>query len=129
MTIKLIARSIIPAIFFCLNILGEASATSVSSSCVVKGTTRSSISVVGSGLTGNFYSIVLSGGRYYWTKAKPANTNGIVAFSFDSNSTATLAGATAIPSTFIKNNTVDVYVRRAGTNVFVGGIRTTCVVK
>lgn len=109
--------------------LNNGFAASVTARCEVTGTTRSRVTVTGIGLSGSVYAITISGNRGYLTPPKVTAANGVVSFIFDSNAAAIRAGAKAIPANFIKSRSAIGYLRRAGSNVFVGGVRATCIAK
>jgi hypothetical protein len=109
--------------------LNNGFAASVTARCEVTGTTRSRLTVTGTGLSGGFYATTISGNRGYFTPSKVTAANGVVSFVFDSNAAAIRAGAKAIPANFIKNRSAIGYLRRAGSHVFVAGVRATCIAK
>jgi hypothetical protein len=128
MCIKKLLGNIAIAVALNLSILGSANAVGLGASCFVS-KSRSSISIVGTGMSGAYWAIVLSGDVAKGSKAKLANANGIVRFFFDSDPAAILRGATKIPVGYIKNAYVIVRIRRAGSNVLIGAVGPRCVVR
>lgn len=127
---KKIACLILLAFWVNFSVATDGFAAGIRVKCEVRGTSRSKISVDGSGLTGIFYAIVKSGVAGYRTKLpnKVANSKGEVEFDFDSNSSDIKGGASAIPANFIKNRTVYGYIRKSS-NVLVGAMKATCIAK
>jgi hypothetical protein len=122
-----IIRLTITALVLNLSILSYASALTLSCKCQASAT-RSSISVVGAGLKGKYWVILISGGVGKASLPKAANASGVVKFDFDSNPVAIGAGARSIPAAYIKNNYVIVRLREAVTNRLLGAVGPTCAV-
>ncbi len=114
---------------FSLIELKVSSAATITVKCTDTGTTRSSISVVGAGISGSNYVIVVSGVRAYKSIVKATRLNGTQAFNFDSNRTAILAGATPISASFIQGLRVEGYLRQAVTHKLIGAIAGICTAK
>ncbi len=104
-------------------------AATITVKCTKYGTTRSSVSVAGAGITGRNYVIVASGGKAYLSGVKATKLDGTQVFNFDSNGTAITNGATRIPAIFIQGLRVDGYLRQALTHKLVGAIGAICVAK
>jgi hypothetical protein len=122
-------KGFVLVILFSLLKLNDASAATISVKCTDTGTIRSSVSVVGAGISGNNYAIVFSGGKAYKSVVKATRLNGTQVFNFDSNATAILNGATPIPASFIQELRVEGYLRQAATHRFVGAIAAICIAK
>ena len=108
--------------------VGKVNAEAIGLSCVDTGTSRSSLTVVGTGLTGSHYVIVASNGIGYKSALKIAGSTGRLVFKFDSNSTAVEQGATYVPAAFIKNLRAVAYLRRSN-HTLVAGIMAICTAK
>jgi hypothetical protein len=130
MNVKKVACLALLAIWVNLSVATDVYAAGIRVKCEVRGTSRSKVSVDGSGLRGAFYAVVKSGVAGYRSKLpnKVANSKGEVEFDFDSNSSDIRAGASAIPANFIKNRTVYGYIRNSS-NLLVGTMRATCIAK
>ena len=112
--------------------LNDVSASSISVKCETRGTTRSKISVDGTGLTGTFYAIVLSPPNTAVRSKLPnktADSNHEVQYDFDSNPADIAAGATKISPTYIRNHTVFGYIRRSSDGRLFGAMQATCSAK
>ena len=84
----------------------DAAAATIKVTCEVRGTTRSKISVDGSGLpAGNYTTVVVSGGNMATTLPEAA-VGGDIETDYDSRPADIRAGATAIPPTFITGGSV-----------------------
>lgn len=110
-----------------LGMAPSANAVTIGAKCQVS-LTRSKISVTAAGLSGSFWATVISGGVMKRSKAKTTNAMGVVTFAFDSDPKAILAGATSIPSAFIKENYVIARLRVADTNRLIGSVGPSCTV-
>jgi hypothetical protein len=110
----------------------EAYASSISVKCETRGTTRSKISVDGTGLTGTFYAIVLSPPNKAVRSKLPnkaADSNHDVEYDFDSNPADIAAGATNISTTYIQSRTVFGYIRRSSDGRLFGAMQAACSAK
>ncbi len=106
-------------IFICISLFfgitfNEANSAVLSASCTKYGTSRSSVSVVATGLNGYYYIVIISGALAYRSPAKWVKAGALTVYNFDSNITA-VPGATYISPAFIKNLRVDNYMRQSGT--------------
>jgi hypothetical protein len=113
-----------------MSILNDANAASVAVKCRASAG-RSKISVDGAGLSRALYRASVRSGAAAAILSKNllAPVGGEVEFDFDSNNADVLAGATRIPSTFIKNNRVvgNLYKRNSnGTLSLVASMAATC---
>lgn len=107
MNFKKIAGLAVTTLALNMIILSDASAASVDVKCETRGTSRSKISIDGSGLASGVYRArAQSGTGVVWSKAFQRPVAGEVEFDYDSNAADIRAGATAISPTFIKNNAV-----------------------
>ena len=129
MSFKKLVILAVPSLALGLLLLGDVNAAAISVKCTMTGTSRSSVSVVGTSLSGSNYVIVGSGGHGYKSGIKTASTTGVLVFKFDSNATAIAAGATPIPATFIKDLRVEGYIRKAVTHRLIAAIAAPCTAK
>lgn len=133
MALKKAIAAIITVLAVTMGILADANAASVTVKCETRGTTRSKISVDGTGLVGTYYALVYSPGSIPSTvqsKASKTAVSGEVEFDFDSNPADIAAGATKISPTFIKNHTVIGQIRRTSDKVLFGSMKVTnCAAK
>ncbi len=126
MNFKKLAGLTVTSLALGLVILGDANAAGIRVRCEV-GASRSKASVDGSAVTGVFYATVKSGGKTVKSKnlrADPINRE--VEFDFDSNPRDIAAGATAIPSNFIKNTRVVGSIYRASTGALIASAGADC---
>lgn len=107
MNLKRIAGLAVTTLALNMIILSDASAASVDVKCETRGTSRSKVSIDGSGFSAGLYRArAQSGTAVVWSKVFLRPVAGEVEFDFDSNAADIRAGATAISPTFIKNNSV-----------------------
>jgi hypothetical protein len=109
--------------------LNESCAATITVKCTDTGTSRSRIAVVGAGISGSNYVIVVSGERAYKSVVKATRLNGTQVFNFDSNATAILNGATPVTASFIQGLRVEGYLRQAVTHKLIGAIAAICIAK
>lgn len=126
------------ALAFSLSLFGNANAASVDVKCEV-GTKFSKISINGVGMPSGYYRALASSPKLSSTPTQWSKTPlqspvlGGVAFIMSSNKADVKAGATEIPSDFIKSNVVVGslyrYNRIHKTYTFVGSVKATCLIK
>jgi hypothetical protein len=107
MNLKRIAGLAVATLALNMIILSDVSAASVDVKCETRGTSRSKVSIDGSGFGAGLYKArAQSGTAVVWSIVSLHPVAGEVEFDFDSNAADIRAGATAISPTFIKNNSV-----------------------
>lgn len=126
------------ALAFNVSIFGAANAASVDVKCEV-GAKLSKISINGIGMPSGYYRALASSPKLSSTPNQWSKTPlqspllGEVAFVMSSNKADVKAGATEIPSDFIKSNvavgSLYRYNRINKTYTFVGSVKATCSIK
>lgn len=108
MNLKKIVGLALTTLALNISILGNVNAASIDVKCEARGLSRSKLSVDGAGLAAGLYRASVSSGTAaaIFSKALQRPVNGEVEFDYDSNVADIRAGATTVPSTFIKNRTV-----------------------